>query len=204
MHLIAPLRRTAAARSAYARQRHRLRRPKTASDADSKGSKNTLPKARIETTVGAIDIELFPEQAPVTVQRILELIDDGFYEGLIFHRVVAGFVIQAGGYTKTMDFREAPGPIVNEASNGLSNVKGTLAMARRNDPDSADSQWFINVMDNKRLDARPQQPGYTVFGRVTDGWDVVTAIELTNTVRRNGMAGVPETPIEILRITRLD
>ena len=202
MSLIAPLWR-AAALALFTIASTTACAAETKDEAAPKQNDSGLPAARIETSHGAIDIELFEQQAPATVKQILALIDDGFYDGLIFHRVVAGFVIQAGGYTKAMSLRVAPGTIINESNNGLSNVKGTLAMARLNDPDSADSQWFINVVDNKRLDARPQQPGYTVFGRVTNGWDVVTAIELTNTVRRAGMVGVPEEPIEILRVTRL-
>lgn len=160
-------------------------------------------RARVETTLGSFDIELFPERAPITVEHIRGLIDGGFFNGLLFHRVMAGFVVQAGGYDRNMQLREAPATVVNESDNGLSNTKGTLAMARLQDPDSADTQWFINVVDNQRLDARPNRPGYTVFGQVIAGWDTVVDIELVNTVSRKGMAGVPETPIEIQRIAWL-
>ncbi|MEM1433237.1 MAG: peptidylprolyl isomerase [Pseudomonadota bacterium] len=166
------------------------------------------PRARIETSLGNIEIEFLPKQAPATTAHILKLIDDGFYEGLIFHRVVAGFVVQTGGYTREMARRDYPETVVNESANGLSNLKGTLAMARLAHPDSADSQWFINVRNNRRLDGARNKPGYTVFARVTGGWETVTAIELTNTVLRKNadgipLPGVPETPIEILKIVRL-
>jgi peptidyl-prolyl cis-trans isomerase A (cyclophilin A) len=161
------------------------------------------PKVRLTTTLGVIDLELSPHRAPRTVANFLRLVDDGFYDGLIFHRVVANFVIQAGGYDATMNYREPPGTVPNESSNGLRNSRGSIAMARLSDPDSADSQFFINVKDNGHLDARPGQPGYTVFGRVIGGMDVVTEIELADTVRRGGMVGVPETAIVIEAARRL-
>lgn len=171
--------------------------------ADSPASEaEERPRVRIETTLGNIEIEFFAKEAPVTTAHILKLVDDGFYDGLIFHRVVAGFVIQAGGFTRDMTPREPPGTVINESFNGLSNRKGTLAMARVDHPDSADSQWFINVKNNGRLDAKRRKPGYTVFAQVTSGWETITAIELTNTILRNGMAGVPESPIEILKMAR--
>lgn len=178
-------------------------KPQPAAERMSTAAAEGRRQARVETTLGAFDIELFPEQAPLTVEHIRGLIDGGFYNGLLFHRVMAGFVVQAGGYDRDMNLREAPATVANESNNGLSNSKGTLAMARLQDPDSADTQWFINVVNNRRLDARPNRPGYTVFGRVSAGWEVVVAIELTNTRVRNGMAGVPETPVEIERISWL-
>lgn len=161
------------------------------------------PKVRVSTSLGTIDLELFPRQAPRTVANFLRLVDEDFYDGLIFHRVVAGFVIQAGGYDADMRYRDPPGTVVNESANGLRNLRGTVAMARLADPDSADAQFYINVDDNAHLDAAPGQPGYTVFGRVIDGMDVVTDIELSDTGRRAGMAGVPETPILVGRVERL-
>ncbi len=161
------------------------------------------PRVRLTTTLGAIDLELLPERAPRTVANFLELVDQGFYDGLIFHRVLANFVIQAGGYDADMNYREPPGTVPNESFNGLRNRKGTVAMARQSDPDSADAQFYINVNDNTHLDAQPGQPGYTVFGRVVDGMDVVTEIELTDTHVANGMAGVPETPVAIEAARRL-
>ncbi len=161
------------------------------------------PKVRLFTSLGQIDVELFSRQAPQTVANFLRLVDDDFYDGLIFHRVIAGFVIQAGGYQADMSYREPPGTVVNESANGLRNLTGTLAMARLSDPDSADAQFYINVDDNAHLDAAPGEPGYTVFGRVIDGMEVVTEIELSDTGRRAGMAGVPETPIVLERAERL-
>jgi len=161
------------------------------------------PRVRLTTTAGTIDVRLFPEKAPRTVANFLELVEAGFYDGLIFHRVIANFVIQAGGYDPDMAYREPPATVPNESLNGLRNRKGTLAMARLADPDSAEAQFFINVNDNTHLDAGPGRPGYTVFGEVIDGMAVVTAIELTNTGVRNGMVGVPEDPIVIEKAMRL-
>jgi peptidyl-prolyl cis-trans isomerase A (cyclophilin A) len=158
-------------------------------------------RVRLTTTLGVIDIELDPVRAPQTVANFL--VDTGFYDGLIFHRVVANFVIQAGGYDSGMRYREPPRQVPNEAGNGLRNLRGTLAMARQSDPDSADAQFFINVRDNAHLDPAPARPGYTVFGRVIEGMDVVIAIELVDTGIASGMAGVPTTPVRIERAARL-
>lgn len=161
------------------------------------------PVVLLDTTAGEIRIQLFPDKAPRTVDNFLRLVDDGFYDGLIFHRVVANFVIQAGGYDAEMNLREPPGTVANESFNGLRNRRGTVAMARLRDPDSASAQFFINVKDNAHLDAKPGQPGYTVFGEVVAGMDAVTAIELSDTEVRQGMAGVPEAPVIINRLTRV-
>ncbi|MFU8813970.1 MAG: peptidylprolyl isomerase [Pseudomonadales bacterium] len=163
----------------------------------------TDPRVRLVTTSGTIDVQLFPDKAPQTVANFLRLVDDGFYDGLIFHRVIANFMIQTGGYDAAMNYREAPASVPNESFNGLRNRPGKLAMARLADPDSADSQFFINVNHNTHLDAAPGQPGYTVFGQVVAGMDVVTDIELSDTGRQAGMAGVPETPIVVERAKRL-
>ena len=161
------------------------------------------PLVQLDTTVGEIRIRLFPDKAPRTVRNFLRLAEDGFYDGLIFHRVLANFVIQAGGYDAEMNRREPPGAVANESFNGLRNRRGTVAMARLADPDSADAQFFINLKDNAHLDAKPGQPGYTVFGEVVSGMDAVTAIELSDTEVRQGMAGVPRAPIIINRLTRI-
>lgn len=162
-----------------------------------------LPKVRFETSVGNIVIELYPAEAPQTVANFLRLVDDNFYASLIFHRVVANFVIQAGGYDAKLNHRNAPRTVVNESSNGRTNSKGTVAMARLSDPDSADAQFFINVNNNGQLDATPGRPGYTVFGKVIEGMDVVVDIELSDTHLAQGMAGVPTVPITIHRVARL-
>ncbi len=161
-------------------------------------------RVRLETTMGDIDIALYDYAAPRTVENFLELVDSGFYDGLIFHRVVAGFVIQAGGYEPDLSYREPPRTVVNESANGLRNRRGTLAMARLADPDSADSQFFINVDDNTHLDMAPGQPGYAVFGEVTGGMDVVTEIELVDAGRQGEFVGLPETPVLIERAFRLE
>ena len=161
------------------------------------------PLVRLETDAGRIDIELYPAKAPQTVRNFLELVDDGFYEGLIFHRVIAGFMIQAGGYDADMKYREPPGTVVNESFNGLSNVAGALAMARTSDPDSAGAQFFINVKDNARLDGAPDRPGYTVFGKVVAGMEAVTDIELRETRTLDGMRDVPAQPVVIHSAKRL-
>ncbi len=161
------------------------------------------PVVRLTTTMGNIDIELNPERAPRTVENFLTLVDNGFYDGLIFHRVVAGFVIQAGGYEADLTYRTPPATVMNESLYGLKNKKYSVAMARLTDPDSADTQFFINVRHNPSLDADRTKPGYTVFGQVIGGMDVVTAIELVDTHREGGMAGVPEEDVIITSAVRL-
>ncbi len=158
---------------------------------------------RFTTTVGVIDVVLYADQAPKTVANFLQLVDEKFYDGLIFHRVVAGFVIQAGGYDAKMVSRESTRTVVNEGKVGLGNRKGTLAMARTDDPDSADSQFFINVEDNLSLNAKPGVPGYAVFGEVVSGMDVVVQIELTPVATVDGMQGVPVEPIVIEKAERI-
>ncbi len=157
-------------------------------------------RVRIETSQGAIVIELFRQQAPATVANFLKHVDAAFYDGLVFHRVVANFVIQAGGYDANMKYREPLGTVVNESRNGLRNERGTVAMARLDDPDSADAQFFINMRGNSHLDAGPGKPGYTVFGRVVAGMDVADTIELSETGIREGMSGVPVVPVVIRSI----
>ena len=156
------------------------------------------PRVLSTTTLGEIEIELLENLAPLHVERFLSLVDDAFYDGLIFHRVIPGFVIQAGGYTKDLEYRPFERGVANESFNGVSNARFSVAMARLDDPDSGNTQFFINVNDNDFLDAKRNKPGYTVFGRVIAGKDVVEAIELVDTHLRMGMAGVPEEPIEIL------
>jgi cyclophilin family peptidyl-prolyl cis-trans isomerase len=167
------------------------------------GAAEPAPRVRLDTTAGIIDIELDPARAPATVANFLDLVDSGFYDGLVFHRVVANFVIQAGGYDAALEYRAPPRRVVNESANALRNTMGTVSMARLADPDSADSQFFINVRDNPHLDAAPGRAGYTVFGRVVAGMDVVTEIELADTGVRNQMAGVPVEPVIIRRAERL-
>jgi len=162
----------------------------------------TNPTVVIETTEGNIELELLPKFAPKHVANFLNLVEAEFYTGLIFHRVIPNFMIQAGGYDVGVNYKETGGiSVPNESFNGLRNKRGSVAAARLEDPDSASTQFFINVRDNFYLDAKPGQPGYTVFARVIDGFDTVERIELTDTHLRKGMAGVPEQPITILSVT---
>ena len=159
------------------------------------------PRVVIETSVGSIEIELLPKFAPKHVDNFLNLVDKAFYDGLVFHRVIPGFMIQTGGFDADINYREHDEiSVPNESFNGLKNRRGSVAAARTDDPDSADTQFFINVVDNSSLDAKRGEPGYTVFGRVIDGFDAVEEIELTDTHLRNGMAGVPEQAITILSV----
>lgn len=161
------------------------------------------PVVRLSTSLGDMDIELYPDKAPETVKNFLRLVDDNFYDGLVFHRVVAGFVIQAGGYDENLTYRTPPNTVPNESFNGLPNQKYSVAMARLADPDSADTQFFINATHNLNLDPSGGNPGYTVFGQVIAGQDVVVAIELVDTHVEAGMAGVPEEDVVILGTTLL-
>ena len=156
------------------------------------------PRVSLVTNKGAIEIELLPKFAPKHVANFLSLVEEEFYVGLVFHRVIPNFMIQAGGYDSDLNYKASERRIENESFNGLKNKRLTLAMARLNDPDSADTQFFINVRDNPHLDAQPGQPGYTVFGKVVDGLDVIETIELTDTHLRMGMVAVPEETIIIV------
>ena len=161
------------------------------------------PQVALVTNVGEIQIELLPKFSPKHVSNFLALIDENFYVGLVFHRVIPNFMIQAGGYTENLTYRPTNRSVANESLNGLKNRKYTVAMARLDHPDSADIQFFINVGNNTHLDATPDGPGYSVFGRVISGRDVIETIELVDTGISNGMVAVPETPIVILATRRL-
>ena len=161
------------------------------------------PQVALVTNVGEIQIELLPKFSPKHVSNFLALIDENFYVGLVFHRVIPNFMIQAGGYTENLTYRPTNRSVANESSNGLKNRKYTVAMARLDHPDSGDTQFFINVGNNTHLDATPDGPGYSVFGRVISGRDVIETIELVDTGISNGMVAVPETPIVILATRRL-
>lgn len=153
---------------------------------------------RLETSMGNIVIELNKQAAPVTTKNFLEYVEAGFYDGTIFHRVIPGFMIQAGGFTRDIQRKKTRSPIINEAKNGLSNLRGTIAMARTSDPNSATSQFFINHKDNKPLDSvASANRGYAVFGKVTEGMDVVDAIAVVKTTTRKGMDDVPVEPVVI-------
>jgi len=164
------------------------------------------PVVLISTSRGDVKVELYRDKAPKTVGNFLTYVDEKFYDGTIFHRVVANFVIQGGGFDVNMKRRVTKDPIKNEADNGLKNETGTLAMARTGNPHSATSQFFINLRDNTFLNYRNKTPrgwGYAVFGRVIEGMDVVTAIGKVRTTVRNGMRDVPEEPVVIRKVRRV-
>jgi peptidyl-prolyl cis-trans isomerase B (cyclophilin B) len=172
------------------------------SDNDSKGA--GIVTVRMETNKGVITLELDGKNAPETVANFVEYAKAGFYDGTIFHRVIPGFMIQGGGFTTDMKQKSTRAPISNEAANGLKNTTGSIAMARTSDPHSATSQFFINVKDNGFLDhssPTPQGWGYCVFGRVTDGMEVVHAIEHVQTGNRSGMQDVPLNEVVINKVT---
>ena len=152
----------------------------------------------INTTKGNIVIETYPEKAPITVKNFESYVNKGFYNGTIFHRVIDGFMIQGGGFTKDMAQKQTDAPIKNEADNGLKNLKYSIAMARTSIPDSATSQFFINVKDNDFLDYTGQGgPGYCVFGKVIEGQDVVDKIGKLKTKVKNGMGDIPIKTVKI-------
>ena len=155
------------------------------------------------TSLGDMTIELDAEKAPITVQNFLDYVDAGFYDGLIFHRVIAGFMLQGGGMTPDMQQRETRDPIRNEADNGLKNLRGTLSMARTQVRDSATGQFFVNLVDNAFLDHGERDFGYAVFGRVVEGVDVMDKIGAVKTGRKNGHSDVPLEPILIHSAQRL-
>lgn len=162
------------------------------------------PEVMIRTSHGDITLRLFAERAPITVENFLAYVDSGFYKGTIFHRVIPRFMIQGGGMTERMAEKPTRDPIKNEAKNRLHNERGTIAMARTNDPDSATSQFFINVRNNFRLDWSPGNAGYTVFGEVIDGMYVVDSIAVEPTGNMMGHADVPVTPVVIKDVVRVD
>lgn len=169
-------------------------------------SLNVFAKAPVvvmETNMGAIEIELNEEKAPITVKNFLAYVDAKFYDGLIFHRVIDNFMIQGGGYDEKMKEKPTKAPIKNEASNGLRNDTGTIAMARTADPNSATAQFFINVADNTSLNyPSPDGHGYAVFGKVTSGMHVVNRIKKVKTGDLSGYQNVPMDPVVIKSIKR--
>jgi len=146
---------------------------------------------RFETSHGAFTVELFAKEAPVTVENFLRYVDERHFDGTIFHRIVPGFVIQGGGLDAQFRNKRTHAPIRNEAKNGLKNTRGTLSMARTSEVDSATSQFFVNLSDNAFLDHSARDFGYAVFGRVTEGMDVVDKIAAVKTGRRQGYQDAP-------------
>lgn len=177
----------------------------TTTQSQTSGVKKSMTNVKMETSAGTIMIELDAEKAPLTVANIEAYIKDGFYDGLIFHRVIPNFMIQGGGFNANMTEKgDKRPPIKNEANNGLKNDRGTLAMARTNDPHSASSQFFINLKDNDFLNHTSESGsgwGYAVFGKVTEGLDVMDTIAAVKT-GQNGMHGdVPLEPVMINSVT---
>ena len=158
---------------------------------------------RLQTNKGNIDIELDEERAPNSCRNFLEYVDSGHYANTIFHRVIPSFMIQGGGFLPDMTEKPTGSPVENESKNRLHNTRGTLAMARTNDPDSATAQFFINQRNNLRLDWEPGKEGYTVFGEVILGMDIVDFIATAPTGQAGPYSDVPKEPIVILEITRV-
>ncbi len=171
----------------------------------------TNPVVVMKTTDGDITIELFADKSPITVENFLRYVDEGHFDGTVFHRVIPNFMIQGGGFTAELEEKPTHAPIVNESRNKLHNTRGTLAMARTSDPDSATAQFFINQRSNLRLDWSPGKDGYTVFGEVTEGMQVVDIIALSDTGPAQAMTpggpsvfqDVPVRPVVILSVSRL-
>jgi cyclophilin family peptidyl-prolyl cis-trans isomerase len=166
-----------------------------AADVDSR------PKVRVQTSQGAFVVQLDAERAPITVRNFLEYVESGHYEGTIFHRVIAGFVVQGGGVTPELAEKRTRDPIPNESGNGLSNTRGTIAMARTEDPHSATSQFYINLKDNLALNPSEKRWGYCVFGAVVEGMDVVDKIAAMPTGPRGEIpSDVPEEDIVVQKM----
>lgn len=176
-------------------------------DTSKKGAKvsETKPVVVMDTSMGKVEIELDAEKAPISTKNFLSYVDEKFYDGTIFHRVIKNFMIQGGGFKKDMSQKPTKAPIKNEATNGLKNTRGTVAMARTGVVDSATAQFFINVVDNDFLNHSSPDPrgyGYAVFGHVTSGMDVVDKIRAVSTGSKDGMTDVPVETVEIKSIHR--
>ena len=164
------------------------------------------PKVKMETSKGTIIMELYPDKAPVTVANFLQYVNDGAYDGTIFHRVIKNFMNQGGGFTTDMQRKPGKSPIKNEADKGLKNDRGTIAMARTGDPHSATAQFFINSINNDFLNHKnktQQGWGYAAFGKVIEGMDVVDAISAVKTTRQGGFRDVPVEPVVIKTARRV-
>lgn len=160
------------------------------------------PAVVVTTSLGAVTVELLADKAPATVQNFLAYVDAGFFDGTIFHRVIPGFMVQGGGFTPDMRQKPTRPPVKNEADNGVKNGRGTLAMARTSDINSATAQFFVNLVDNGFLDHGGRDFGYAVFGRVTAGMDVVDAIAKVKTGKKGAHGDVPLEPVVLQRVAR--
>jgi cyclophilin family peptidyl-prolyl cis-trans isomerase len=172
-------------------------------DLNPKNNENLI-MIKIKTTSGDIEIKLYEEEAPISSENFKKYVKDGFFEGTIFHRVIPNFMVQGGGMTENMENKSTNAPIKNEANNGKKNLRGTLAMARTMEIDSATSQFFINLVDNSFLDHGDRDFGYAVFGEVTDGMDIVDEIASTATGSKMGHQDVPTEPIMITEVSFID
>ena len=161
------------------------------------------PHVLLSTSLGDVEVELDPQHAPISTQNFLAYVDSGFYNGVAFHRVIPGFMVQTGGFSADLQQKSPRAPIKNEADNGLPNVRGSLAMARTRDVDSATSQFFINLTDNAFLDHGSRDFGYAVFGKVVRGMDVVDKIARVPTGNRGMLQDVPQQPVLINAAKRL-
>lgn len=161
------------------------------------------PKVQLETDVGDIQIELFADKSPITVANFLSYLRRGYYDGVLFHRVSANYIVQSGGYTFDFTEKKKLESIVSEVGNGLKNLSGTLAMARKKDPDSATSEFFFNLRDNPNLDPSDKKHGYTVFGKVIEGLDVAKSISLQETGLYKKYPDAPNELIRILKATEI-
>ena len=160
------------------------------------------PVVVLKTSMGEIDIQLDPKNAPISSANFLAYVKDGFYNGTIFHRIIPGFVVQGGGFTPDMVEKPTKAPIKNEATNGLHNLRGTISMARTNDPDSATSQFFLNLVDNSgKLDPDAAPGGYAVFGKITKGLDVLDKMAGVQTTSVGGYDDVPAKPVTLISAT---
>ena len=168
-------------------------------DTTQKPAQPADPRVKLQTTLGDIVIELNPQAAPISVENFLSYVNEGYYDGLIFHRVIPGFMIQGGGLTADMQQKMTRPPIINEAANELKNDRGTIAVARTADPDSATSQFFINVVNNDPLNypCPDHPPGYAVFGKVVEGMDIADQIVAVETTTVGNYQNVPVVPIVI-------
>jgi cyclophilin family peptidyl-prolyl cis-trans isomerase len=166
------------------------------------------PQAMIHTSMGDIQLELYADKAPISVENFINYARSGFYDGTIFHRVIGGFMIQGGGFTSDMQKKDVSEPIQNEAGNGVSNMRGTVSMARTNDPHSATAQFFVNVQNNTNLDfsggTNSRNWGYAVFGRVISGMEVVDEIRFVATETQGRFSDVPVEPVTIDSVEIID
>ena len=191
---------------AFAQEKDSLKETKpqkTESKKMSKEESKTKDVVVMETSMGTMEIQLYPDKAPITVENFLSYIKDKFFDGTIFHRVIDNFMVQGGGFTKDLKQKPTKPTIIIESDNGLKNDLGTIAMARTPDPNSATSQFFINVKDNSFLNFRSKTPdgwGYCVFGKVIKGMDIVNKIKVVKTGTQNGMGDVPVEPVMIKKV----